>query len=315
MSIRSKIQNKYPLKNLTTFKIGGSAEFFIEVSNREEVEETWAFAKANHLNITLLGGGSNVLINDQGIKGLVVKLNNSKLTLEQTNIICGASVNVWDVSRFAAENSLTGLEWAIGIPGSIGGAIRGNAGAHGGSFDKIILKVIAFDSVKGEWLELTNEGTHFSYRQSLFKEQPHFIIWQAELKLMPSDKKTIDETIIEYRKYREDLQPKEPSAGCIFKNFFVADIAKVNPDLAKTLEDNGKVRAGKVGAGYIIELLNLKGFSYGGAKISPQHANFIVNYDKATCQDVLTIIEEVKREAKNKLNIDFVEEVQLLGFN
>jgi UDP-N-acetylmuramate dehydrogenase len=314
MSIQSKIQNNYPLKNLTTFKIGGDAQYFIEVSTKEEIEQTWAWAKSNHLAITLLGGASNVLISDEGIKGLVVKLNNPKLLLEETEITCGASVAVWDVSRFAADNSLSGLEWAIGIPGSIGGAIRGNAGAHGGSFDKIISKVMAFDSVKGEWLELTNEGTHFSYRQSLFKEQPHFIIWQATLKLVLSDKKTIDETISNYKKYREDLQPKEPSAGCVFKNFFLADIAKVNPDLAKKLEADGKVRAGKVGAGYIIELLGLKGFSYGGAKISPQHANFIVNFDKATSGDVLMIIEEVKREAKNKLNIDFIEEVQLLGF-
>lgn len=312
--IKEKIQANYPLAPLSTFKIGGNAEYFVEVNSREEVEEAWAFAKANNLVITLLGGGSNVLINDQGIKGLVVKLNNYKLILEGTNVVCGASINVWDVSRFAAENSLTGLEWAIGIPGSIGGAVRGNAGAHGGSFDKVILKVIAFDSLKQEWLELSNQGTHFSYRQSIFKEQPHYIIWQAELKLMPSDKTTINETIIEYKKYRENLQPKEPSAGCIFKNFFLADIAKVNPALAKVLEENGKVRAGKVGAGYIIELLNLKGFSYGGAKISPQHANFIVNYDKASCQDVLTIINEVKRASKTKFNLDFIEEVQLLGF-
>jgi len=315
MSIESKIQSNYPLAPLSTFKIGGVAENFIEVSEKNEAEDAWIWAKENNLPITLLGGGSNILIADQGVKGLVIKLNNNKVKVDGTHIICEASARVWDVAQLAVDNNLTGMEWAIGIPGSIGGAVRGNAGAHGGSFDKIVKSVRAFDSEANDWQEFFNADCGFEYRHSMFKQNPHFIIWQVALSLAPGNKDTIIEAVNNFKKYRTDCQPKEPSAGCIFKNLFLADIEKANPELAEKIKQADKVRGGKVGAGYLIEALGLKGFISGGAKISDQHANFIVNTGAASAEDIIKVINKVKQEVKEAFNIDLVEEVQYLGFN
>ncbi|MCX6792990.1 MAG: UDP-N-acetylmuramate dehydrogenase [Candidatus Falkowbacteria bacterium] len=312
--IEDKLQTNYPLAPLSTFKIGGAAEYFITVSEKNDAEDAWFWAKENNLPVTLLGGGSNILVSDQGVKGLVIKLNNTEVKVDATNIICGASANVWDVAQLAVDNNLSGMEWAIGIPGSIGGAVRGNAGAHGGSFDKIVKLVRAFDSEKNEWQEFTNEECGFEYRHSYFKQEPHFIIWQTTLSLTPGNKEVITEAVDNYRKYRQDCQPKEPSAGCIFKNLFISDIEIANKELAEQIKQADKVRGGKVGAGYLIELLKLKGFSSGGAAISEQHANFIVNKNGAKADDVLAIINKVKQDVKKTFNIELKEEVQYLGF-
>jgi len=313
--IEEKIQKNYPLAPLSTFKIGGAAEYFITVSEKNEAEDAWFWAKSKNLPITLLGGGSNILVADQGVKGLVIKLNNVNIKLDYPNIVCGASANVWEVAQLAVDNNLTGMEWAIGIPGSIGGAVRGNAGAHGGSFDKIIKSVRAFDSEASDWQEFSPEQCGFEYRHSMFKQKPHFIIWEVILRLAVSDDKSVvEKKVEEYKKYRAECQPKEPSAGCIFKNLFISDIEVANKDLAEKIKQADKVRGGKVGAGYLIELLNLKGFSSGGAAISEQHANFIVNKNEAKAEDVIAIITKVKQDVKKAFNIELKEEVQYLGF-
>jgi len=309
----NKIQNNYLLKELSTFKIGGPAEYFISVETKEDLEEAWTWARENNLKITLLGGGSNILVSDKGVKGLVIKLDNKKFNLDNEEIICEASARVWDIAQLAADNSLTGIEWAIGIPGSIGGAVRGNAGAHGGSFDKAVSKVIVFNSTDNSWQEFNNEQCGFAYRHSIFKQKPEFIIWQIVLKLLKGDQEKINEAVKSYRQYRSECQPKEPSAGCIFKNLFFDDIKKANPDLAKEIEAANKSRGGKVGAGYLVEKLNLKGTCLGDAQVSEMHANFIVNKGVATAADVRGLVQKIKSEVKRSFNIDLEEEVQYLG--
>ena len=145
--IEEKIKNNYPLANFSTFKIGGPAEYFVELETKEEVEEAWIWAKEKNIPITILGGGSNVLISDNGVKGLVIKLHNQTLECNDTEIVCGAGVVVKELVEKAFENDLSGIEWSIGIPGSVGGAIRGNAGAHGGSYDTAVDSVLVFDSL------------------------------------------------------------------------------------------------------------------------------------------------------------------------
>ncbi len=312
--IIEKIQNNYPLAPLATFKIGGPAEYFINIETKEDLEQAWQWAKEKNLVITLLGGGSNILISDQGVKGLVIKLNNQKFSLDQEKIVCEASAQVWDIAQLAADNSLTGLEWAIGIPGSIGGAVRGNAGAHGGSFDKVVSKVIVFNSSDHSWQEFTNEQCGFEYRHSIFKDQPALIIWEAIIQLTKGDHEEINKALMSYRQYRSDCQPKEPSAGCVFKNLFITEIEQANQALAEEIKSKNLVKGGKIGAGYLIELAGLKGMILGGAKVSEQHANFIVNFNQASAQDVTELINKIKEEIKNKFNISLNEEVQYLGF-
>lgn len=311
--INEKIQNNYPLKDFSTFKIGGPAEYFVIVENDAEVEEAWAWAKEHNLTVTVLGGGSNMLISDAGVKGLVVKLEHLNLEVEKNVISCGASVKAWDTAAAAYEAGLSGIEWSVGIPGSIGGAIRGNAGAHGGSFDKVVLSVKVFDTEKCEWKTFENADCQFAYRQSRFKLEPHYIIWEIKLALIPGDKAVIKEAMDGYVQYRVECQPKEPSAGCIFKNLFIKDIEIANPSLAKEIEAAGKVRGGKIGAGYLVERLGLKGLKLGGAMVSNMHANFIVNSDAASANDVRMLADKIKRDIQAEFNIRLEEEVQYIG--
>ncbi len=313
--IKNKIKENYPLAQLSTFKIGGNAQYFVELETRDEVEAAWAWAREHRLPVTVLGGGSNILINDEGVKGLVVKVHNSKLEFADEKIICGASVQVWDLAEAALEKSLSGIEWSIGIPGSMGGAIRGNAGAHGGSFDKVVESVVVYDSEKNCWVDYHKDDCDFRYRSSRFKTEPHFIVWDVLLRLKASeDKIAMEKIMAEYKNYRVTSQPKEPSAGCIFKNLFAADVEKINPELFKRAQTDGKIRGGKIGAGYLIEQLGLKGEELGGAKISEKHANFIVNANNAKAIDVHSLSQKTKQSVREAFKIDLEEEIQFIGF-
>ncbi len=312
--ITEVIQKNFPLAQLSTFKIGGPAEFFVATAEKSELEEAVAWAKEHALPITVLGGGSNILVNDDGVKGLVIKVDTKRLDFQGDTVIAGASVDMWDVSKEAFERGLSGIEWAIGIPGSVGGAIRGNAGAHGGSLDKVVRTVIAFDYEAGEWKTFATDECGFAYRSSRFKAEPHYIIWEVEFKLAAGERTAMEEAIRGYKQYRTDSQPKEPSAGCIFKNFFAKDIEAVNAALYADAQKDNKVRGGKIGAGYLVQKLGLMGTQAGGAVISPKHANFIVNTGNATAADVRAIIAKVKHEVKEAYGVDMEEEVQYVGF-
>lgn len=310
-----QLKQNYPLADLSTFKIGGNAEYFAELTTKEEVEAAFAWAKEQGLPITVLGGGSNILINDAGVKGLVVRPHNQILEFSEQTCICGTSIEVKQLAEAAFDKALSGIEWSIGIPGSVGGAIRGNAGAHGGSFDKVVDRVVVFDAENFSWHSFAKEECAFTYRTSRFKLEPHYIIWELHLRLTATvDKSSMEEKMNEYREYRRTSQPKEPSAGCIFKNLFAADVEKQNKDLYEQALADNKVRGGKIGAGYLVQSLGLKGLSNGGAKISEQHANFIVNANHASSEDVATIIATVKDRVKEQFHIELEEEVQRLGF-
>lgn len=314
MSITNKIKNNFPLASLSTYHIGGPAEFFVAVGTKEELSEAIAWANEHTKEITILGGGSNILINDTGIKGLVIKLDNNTLEREGNRLRVGASMSVKIVAETAFDYGLSGIEWSIGIPGSMGGAIRGNAGAHGWSFDTVVKRVIVFDSHTFSFLEKKTEECGFAYRHSMFKEQPHIIIWETEIELVPGDQSSMQKNMDEYREYRRMSQPKEPSAGCVFKNFIASDLEKTNPEVVAMAAAEGKVRGGKIGAGYLIQKLGLMGLQSGGARISEKHANFVINADHAKAADVAEIMKITKEKVRKEYGVELEEEVQYLGF-
>jgi len=314
MLIEQKIQKDYPLAPLSTYQIGGPAEFFIAVASKEDLNAAIAWAKEHSQSITILGGGSNILIHDQGIKGLVIKIDNNTVAINDTTMTVGASTDVWSVAETAFEKKLSGIEWSIGIPGSMGGAIRGNAGAHGGAFDTVVANVLAFDIQKLEFFTVSPHDCHFAYRHSIFKENPNWIVWEVTLNLLNGDQEVMKQQMQEYRNYRIHSQPKEPSAGCVFKSLLVTDVEKVNPELIQIANTEGKIRGGKIGAGYLIQKVDLMGYRVGGAKISEIHANFIVNNKQAEAKDVAQIMEYVRAEVKKKYNIELENEIQYLGF-
>ncbi|MBI2626141.1 MAG: UDP-N-acetylmuramate dehydrogenase [Candidatus Nealsonbacteria bacterium] len=285
-----QFQKNILLKNYTTFKIGGPAKYFCAIKDKEELVEAIAFAKKGQLPFFVLGGGSNLLVSDKGFKGLVLKIQDLRLRIKDSTIYAGAGASLTELVNAAANAGLSGMEWAAGIPGAtVGGAIRGNAGAFEVEMKDIVRKVEAFDAndLRFKIYDLRDCG--FSYRSSIFKKNPNLIIISAELNLKKNNKRKVREKMKEILNYRMDKHPKFPSAGSIFKNF-----------------ENIRARD-------LIEKAGLKGKKIGGAQISDQHANFIINTGRAKAKDVLALIDLAKKEVKNKLGVAIEEEIQILS--
>jgi len=249
-----------------------------------------------------LGGGSNVLVNDKGFDGVVIKVQSSKFKVQNSRIIAEAGTNLRELVATSVKRGLTGLEWAVGIPGTLGGAIRGNAGAFGHNISESVKEIKALNKK----LQVTSykfQDCKFSYRQSIFKDNNHIIL-SAELKLKKGNRKKSQQLMQEYLKKKKATQPLEyPSAGCIFKNLIPKD--------CPWRRRQGQ-SLGVISAGYLIEQCGLKGKKIGQAMISEKHANFIVNLGGAQAQDVIQLIKLIKKEVKKKFNIKLEEEIEYL---
>jgi UDP-N-acetylmuramate dehydrogenase len=311
-----QIKEKVPLKEYTTFKIGGPARYFFVAKNKEDLKNAILWAKKKKLPFFILGGGSNVLFSDKGFNGLVIKIQNSNLKIQNENskfkIICGAGLPLVKSVFKSSEIGATGLENLAGIPGTLGGAIWGNAGAFGREIGDLVEEVRVLD-VGGSKLEvkkLKKEDCKFGYRNSIFKKRKNWIILEATLKLEKGNKKEIEEKIKEILKLRKEKQPLEfPCAGSVFKN---VSIKKVPKKIQEKFKE--KIKNGFLPAGVLIEAAGLKGFQIGGAKISEKHANFIVNLGEAYAKDVWKLIQKIKKEVKRKFKINLEEEIKLAGF-
>jgi UDP-N-acetylmuramate dehydrogenase len=313
-----KIQQNISLADHTTFRIGGPAKYFLEVEKKQDLIDAYTWAKEKGENIILLGGGSNVLINDDGVDGLVLKPAGDDIAAQGNRLTASAGVDLGRAVRVAANAGLSGLEWAGGIPGAtLGGAIRGNAGAFGVEMSVLVENVEVFDTrseTGHSFLTLSNKDCQFDYRTSIFKEIDRYVIWSTVLKMKKDDSNEIKEEIRRIIDKRQRSQPNLPNAGCIFKNFSYDHLRKQNHELLEHAENTGAVNNGKIAAGWVIDLLGLKGKIIGGAKVSLEHANFIVNTGKATSVDVIGLISYIKRQAKEELNLEMEEEIQYLGF-
>ncbi len=258
-----KIQKNIPLAQYTTFKIGGPAEYFFVAKTTQDLIKAVEFAQEKKLPFFILGGGSNLLVSDEGFTGLVIKIQNSKFKIKNFRIIAEAGIKLSDLVKFSSQAGLTGLEWAIGIPGTIGGAVKCRTGAFGQSISKIVKEIKKKDK----------------------------IILSVELVLKREDKKKSQQLIKEYLKKRKETQPLDyPSAGCVFKN------------------------PANQFAGQLIEKCGLKGKQIGRAMISPKHANFIINLGQAQAEDVLKLIQLIKKSVNKNFKINLEEEIQFLGF-
>jgi UDP-N-acetylmuramate dehydrogenase len=317
-----EIQKNIPLAPLTTFKIGGPAEFFAQIKDKEELLEAVKWCDDNKKRFTVLGGGSNVLVSDTGIKGLVVRLRNEEIKIKGKIMECGAGALLAQAVALSLGAGLSGLEWSVGIPGTMGGAVRGNASVYGRAGGKAISDNIetaeVFDLTKEKFIELGNKDCEFGAGTSIFRKNSDLIIWQIILKLEKADEDGIQRTMNELLSHRtkSQSQPKLPSAGCVFKNLLFSEVEKANPGLAReALKEKYVVRGGRMGVGWLIDSLGLKGKIIGGAKISLEHANFIVNTGKATSDDVIMLASYIKQQVRDKYGVQLEEEVQYLGFD
>ena len=281
-----------PMAKHTSFKIGGPADVFIKVDNIEELKETLDLSKQNQIPLTIIGNGSNLLVTDKGIRGITAKLNLKDIEIKNENnkqiIKVEAGVPVGLLAQKLLKEEITGFEELSGIPGTIGGAVIMNAGAHGKELKDILKKVTAMD-YNGNIHEFTNEECQFSYRNSRFQKEK-YIILQATLELEKGNSTEIKEKMDEYMQFRKEKQPIEyPNAGSTFKRGedFVT---------AKLIDEAG-----------------LKGYKVGGAQVSKKHAGFIVNVDNATAKDVIELTDYIKEKIEEKFGKKINLEIQIIG--
>ena len=315
-SVGPKIKENIALKELTTFKIGGPAKFFLEVEAKEELVEAYIWAKEKRLGVFVLGGGSNLLINDTGVNGLVLVFKNDKAEIKGTRLECGAGATLSQATSLAISHNLSGLEWTSGIPrATIGGAVRGNAEAFESPMSRIVETVEIFNIETKKFEIYSNSMCGFTYRNSIFKEKKNLIIWQVTLKLEEKSPKEINLSVEKSLNFRNQRYPKLPSAGSVFENLEPEYVKESNEVLFERELKDRIGREGKVSAGLIIEMAGLKGKTIGGAKVSLEHANHIVNTGKATAEDIIMLISYIKQQVRARFKIQLVEEIQYLGFN
>ena len=306
------------LSNHCTFKIGGPAKYFFVAKSAEEVRRAVEAAGDSGLNLFVFSGGSNVLFSDDGFDGLVIKVNSSELVVYVTNcrIVADAGVLLSKIVAAAAENGFAGLEWAAGIPGTIGGAVRGNAGAYGKATGSAVEEVEAL-RIKNRKSKIKNYGKEdckFGYRESIFKREGGIIL-KVILKLAPGDKNKIKEEMDKIFAARDGKIPTDPSAGSFMKNVEVTDeIVKIIKEHTHEDVPADYIQKGKIPAAWVITQCDLKGKQIGGAKISEKHANFIVNAGGATASDVIALASLVKMKVRDEVGVQLEEEVEYVGF-
>lgn len=280
-----------PMRNHTSFCLGGPAKLLIKPKDEETLIEILREIKKNNYNFYILGNCTNIIVKDKGFDGIIIKLKNKLKDLKKvsdTEIYAGAGVSLKKVSEFAMENSLTGLEFAHGIPGSLGGGVVMNAGAYDGEMKNVIKSVRLLDE-NFKVIEVSCQDMNFSYRHSLVQERD-LIVLGATFSLSPGNKDDIREKYEEFDKRRADKQPLDlPSAGSTFK------------------------RPSGYFAGKLIDDSGLRGFTHNGAGISEKHCGFVVNKNNATAKDVLETIEIVQKVVRDKFGVNLEREVKIIG--
>ena len=279
----------------TTFGIGGPADFFICARDPETFIRAFNAARELNLNYFVLGGGSNVLISDEGFRGLVIKADLKEITRDGNQVTVGAGVHFDDLVDWAADHDLAGLAFAAGIAGSVGGAIYGNAGCYGKEIGELVTE-LALMTPSGELQVVDSEYCGFSYRHSRLKETGDIVL-TATLKLESGDGDALRTEAEDHRRHRAERHPtSDCSAGCFFKNI-----------------EDASAPHGKVAAGALLEQVGAKSQTEGGAAVHSGHANIIVNADGATASQVLTLAKRLRRMVKTQLGYELSREIIFLG--
>ena len=282
----------------STFRVGGPARFFVEVAGAEELVEAVGWAQEQGVEYQVIGGGTNILVADAGYYGLIIKMANRNIAVEGDRITTGAGALTTAVARAAADAGLTGLEWAATIPGTIAGAVYGNAGCYGSDMSQVVesiqvLKGSTHFSVSNNdrlTSVIPNKDLNFRYRYSALKSSDDIVI-EVTLKLAPGDPEQIQAKMDECLDKRKKSQPLGSScAGCVFKN----------PE-----GDS---------AGRLIDEAGLKGERIGGASVSEDHANFILNDGTATADQIIQLISLIKMKLRDESGVQLEEELQYIGF-
>lgn len=280
-----------PMAPHTTFRVGGPADCFITLENEEQLQKVQRYLNLVRIPFFVLGNGSNVLVSDRGYKGIILQIGDkmNAVVAEGRRITAQAGARMAQVARAAMEHNLTGLEFASGIPGTVGGGVVMNAGAYGGEMKQVVETVTVVNQ-EGELLELDNDTMEFAYRYSIIRNQP-FVVTKVTFLLEEGNAEQIKATMDELAARRREKQPLEyPSAGSTFK------------------------RPEGYFAGELIMNAGLRGFRIGGAQVSEKHCGFVINMGNASAADIMDLIREVQLRVKDKFNVELESEVVFLGF-
>lgn len=286
-----RIHLNEPMSKHTSFKIGGNVDIFINIVSIDELQKILKIIKGDNSRIIIIGNGSNLLVCDEGIHGIVLKIEIKKFIIQKDNqkniVTLGAGCKLGEIAFKLADKGISGFEFASGIPGTIGGAIRMNAGAYGSEIKDIVNNITYLDR-SGEIYKINKQEAQFEYRKSIFSKKDYIIV-EAEFELNDGKKEEIKEKMKEYQKSRIERQPIEyPSAGSVFKR----------------------------GEGFItaklIDECGLKGYKIGDAQISEKHAGFIINKGNATAKDVEKLIKYIKEKVFEKFGVEIETEIEVI---
>jgi UDP-N-acetylmuramate dehydrogenase len=304
-----------PMAKHTNFRIGGPARLYVVAYGADPLLHAVDVASKLGIPWYVFGGGSNLLVADEGYEGLVIQSALRMLSVEGNMISCESGVITGLAARKAADAGLLGFEWAIGVPGTIGGAVYGNAGCYGGEMKDVVQAVDAYRVTDGQRVTYTNAECGFGYRESRFKTDRHIILG-CTIALKPGEASVAKQRMQEIVEIRKAKQPLElSSAGCAFKNFEFTDEQLVAPLQEKESVPPAMILSKTISAGWLVDRSGSRGLSVGKIAVSDKHGNFLVNLGGGTAHDVRALIAAVKTRIHQTYGIELHEEVQLLGFN
>lgn len=309
--VGTRLKENELMSRHTNFRIGGPAKWFVEVRTLDELQKVLVLARTEGIHTFVFGGGSNLLVNDQGFNGIVVKIGLRAYEIRGTHVRAEAGVLASALARATANHGLKGLTWMISLPGTVGGAIRGNAGCFGGETKDSLVEV---EVLRGEdVVTLKKDVLGFGYRESIFKKNSDIIL-VASFELKEGDTVELRAELDDQLLKRKASQPFDAgSAGCMFKNIDVTeeDLQRLSKKLDIPAEMS---RSRRLSVGWLIDQLDLKGKTIGGAKISEKHGNFLINTGEATADNIVQLIALIKTRARNEYGMVLEEEVQYVGF-
>jgi UDP-N-acetylmuramate dehydrogenase len=297
-----------PLARYTRFDIGGPADLFAETRDEHAFIAAVSAARASGTLVCVTGGGTNLIVSDQGFRGLVLRFTGDMLASDGPRVTAGAGAVLQDLVDFANHRGLQGLETLAGIPGWVGAAVYGNAGAYGHSISERIASVRFFDGARVRALD--NPGCEFGYRESIFKRHKEWIVFQVEFSLPAAaavELEAISAGILQVR--NEKFPPTMKCAGSIFKNFLLRQL----PPAVAAAVPEGAVREGKIPAAWFLEQVGAKGMRRGDIHVAGYHANLIYNAGQGTARDLCDLIGELKHRVRARFAIEVEEEVQYVG--
>jgi len=302
------------LKKHTYIKIGGPVEYFYTAKNLADLIKIVKLAQENQIPYIVIGSGSNLVVSDSGFAGLVIKNEAAGLIFGKKATFAESGIKLPRLIRKLAEANLGGLEFLAGIPGTLGGAIYGNAGAYGKSLADLVDSITVLDS-NGQIKQLTNQDFDFGYRQSILKNRAKIdnsyynrpVILSARLRINPNNRESILRVVENYLKIRDKKIPIQPSAGCVFKNLEIPEKASIDSKLRIFVVDH------KLPAGLLIDKAIGKKVRIGRLEISDKHANFIVNRGRGKAVDFYRLVQIIKQQVKEKFSLDLEEEIEYLG--